>query len=296
MNRYMGLALCASLGLTSMGGALQPAGEPPSSPGDRPAQRGAGEQPPADREAMKALLTRRLEEQRRRQEMFERALNALEQGADPAKVRSELEAGGGGRRGLGAPSDRRADRIADGDDPIPPRDLGPLTPEEREETLSFLEEIAPRMGARIRQFLAERPEMATRILGRLRAKLADLRSLREHDPELFQLKVAEMQGAYAVMEVARRLREASGPGAPPEEVRRARAELKEAIGLHFDHQVAVQQHEVRRLTERLERLQAQIKDRRQGRERAIERQVEDVMNRSASEVPGERRKNRPPPE
>jgi hypothetical protein len=134
------------------------------------------------------------------------------------------------------------------------------------------------------------------MIGRLRGKLDDLRSLRQRDPDLFALKVAEMQGAYGVMEAGRRFRESFKTNAASEDVRRARADLKEAIGIHFDQQLAVQQHEVKRLSERLERLQAQVKERQEGRERAIERQVDDLANRGGSDNPGDHKKNRPPPE
>ena len=173
---------------------------------------------------------------------------------------------------------------------MPPRDMGPVTPEQREETLKFLEEVAPRMAARMREILSDR------VFGRLRGKVEELRAVQKHDPELFGLKVAEMQGAYGVMEGGRKLRDAARSNAASEELRRARQQLKEAIGEHFDQQVAVQQHEVKRLTERLEKLQGQIKERKEGRDRLIERQVEEMTNRSTSEGPGEHRKNHPPPE
>lgn len=287
-------AALSVLGMATLAGAFQPpGGVRPDRPIDRPAERRPpGEQPPTDREGMKAFIQRRLEDLRLRTEALDRALKRLDEGADPAAVREDVESPrGGGRRGAGGPGDRFG---GPDEQMMPPaQPLPPLSPEQ---TLKLLDEVAPRMAARVRQFAASNPEFAERMIGRMRGKLDELRGIREHDPALFRLKAAEMQGAYAVMETMRKFRGAVRENASPEEAGRLREELKTAVGEHFDQQLAVQQHEVERLTERLEKLQSEIKDRQQGRDRIIERQVDEAVASHDRAGPGDRERRRTKPD
>lgn len=245
----------------------------------------------AARPAVMQFLRKRLSEAKAREAALDEAIKRLEAGEDPLRIRDEFEprrnawreAGAAPRDGLepdGEPESFRPnpDRPRAGKPGVGklgPDKPGPLTAEERDRALHFLTEHLPRVGARLTELSKTSPEMVERLLGRMRPRLAELRSI-QHDQDLFELKVRELEGGMRIMDARRAYHEAKASGSPDSQSKET--ELRSALSQQFDTQLAIQKQEVDRLSKRVETLRNEVEKRQSDRDAAIDRQMIDAAS------------------
>lgn len=286
----------------AMSSVAQPV--PPEGPrdGQAPAQDSVkSEEPRADRPGERSgragvlqFLRRRLSDLKERQAALEAAMDRVERGEDPAKVREEFEPRrlarreGGGRL-TGGPDPMDDDREHSRPDPERsgfnkpggggprggPDKTGPLSPEDRERALQFLRDHLPKVGARLTEMAKSSPKLADQMLGRFSVKIPELRAA-QHDQELFELKVREVEGGLRIMEAMRAYRDAITRKAP--DVESKRSELREAFTNQYDTQLAIQKRDADRLARRIEALREEIQERQADRDATIERQLDEVAS------------------
>ena len=223
------------------------------------------------------------------------AIRRIDEGADPALVREEFDRNSpwrsGGRGGRSGRPEGTGREGGPGDDRSTARALPgfEVTPEERQKILRFLDEHVPRVGAKFREMDKTNPELVTRLLARMRPRVREVLESGQNDPGGAELKISEFRTSLDVMWARRGVDEARGSG---DEVtlKAKRSELRSAIAAHFDAQVALQEHEADRLAERVEKLRADIKERRAGKERIVDREMEGPSPREGG---GERNSPKP---
>ena len=312
----LGVTLVVALVVAMMAGsacALQPGqGGPPPRDGERgpggpDGPRGPGQMEGGPRDApgmfepgaLRARLERRLEDLKKEQSRLQEALDRLAKGEKPKDVGREMV---GGRRegrpegrGEGRPDggpDGRTDRRGDG-----PRDIrgeggpGEGSPEDREHLLALLREAMPGLAAKAEANMKDHPDAVRRMMARWEPRLREIAQLRRHDPELFALRVAELREGWSVIEATRAARELvkSQHDADADIAstrKKAKEALREALARKFDARLAMQSHEVKALSKRLDELKARLDEQKGARESRIKDASERIM--SDKDLPLER--------
>jgi hypothetical protein len=259
----------------------------------------------------KQRLRRMIEEHKRRGERLEQAMRELESGKDPLEVMREIaaermrgerqgqdrEAGpqgpmGGpeGREGPDGPGERG--REAEGG----PREGGdrdlnglggviemsgpsrPLSDAEREKVKGILRERLPRVAERIEAFSAQEPGIAKTLLDRVGARVMRAEEARRDNPELADLRLAEIDHGADAIEAMRTWRRAKrdNDSAAGEA---ATAKLREAIAKIFDVRVKLRENELQQLTRRLDTMRADLGRFQSERETVVERTFKQMTER-----------------
>ncbi len=267
----------------------QPADPPP--PSDASGASRAQDRPPLfDREVLMERLRRRLDEVQRERSMVEGALARLEKGDSPREVMRDLRPGmpgGMGPRGLRPgvgpgegpmrPEGRGMGRDHDGPPHRPGEGAHGRGPESARmdpgAMIDALRERAPRLAEALERARQQGPEEFERMMSRWAPRLREAMVLRERDPEMFRLRVEELQASFGVFEAVRAARVAGqGP-----EAERARERVREAVGAQFEARLAVQAREVESLTKRLDELKSRVEKQRTDRASAIDRVTERLL-------------------
>lgn len=154
-------------------------------------------------------------------------------------------------------------------------------PEDRERLMAAVERELPEFAARVKQLREKHPQLADRMFQRLAPRVRDALRVREHDPEMFTLRIAEIKSGLNVLEAMHALRQArqTGDASPDAASKRADMEkqLREAVGTAFDARLKIDEHEANRLSERVNDIRAEIEKKRAEREKA----VDEIMSRAA---------------
>jgi len=270
--------------------------QPPES---RPAASAQAEPPAAERPGREQVRQRLREELQASRDRADAAIKRIDEGADPVQVREQMDRDSGGRgpwrAGRGLRNDGKDRDGPEGNDRRSPRPFGSdspfeLTPEEREQMLRFLEEHAPRVGAKLREMDGATPDVVTRLITRMRPRLREVMEAGPGDPAGHELRLTEFRSSLDVMWARRAADEARKSGDSGAH-RARRDELRTALAAHFDAQVALQEHEADRLARRVEKLRADLQDRRASKDRIVDRELEGPARR---EGVGERSPDGPP--
>lgn len=154
-------------------------------------------------------------------------------------------------------------------------------PEDRERLMAAVERELPEFAARVRELREKHPQLADRMFQRLAPRVRDALRVREHDPEMFTLRIAEIKSGLSVLEAIHASRQARqlDDSAPDAASKRADAEkqLREAVGAAFDARLKIDEHEAQRLSERVNDIRAEIEKKRADREKA----VDEIVSRAA---------------
>lgn len=238
-------------------------------------------EPPAPdaRAAREQLRKRFREEVVTLREHADTALRKLDEGADLNAVREDFDRwtrwqgrfsrpwrGEGPERDAG-PDDRKVFKART------PDPQGEMTPAERQQTLKFLEENVPRVGAKLRELDSSSPELVTRLLTRMRPRVNEILEADAGEGGDRALRLAEFRASLDVMWARRAMDEARRSGDQGALAAR-KDELRVAISAHFDAQLARQEHDADRLARRVDKLRSDIKERREMKDRMIERELE----------------------
>ncbi len=182
------------------------------------------------------------------------------------------------------------------------RGVGPEAPgaapgsnEEQRRMRAFVDQHLPLLAERLRAIEREDPEAPRRMLGRLGPRLREAMDAQSRSPELFQLRITELQQGFLIIESARRFRRVvETEGAESEAAKVARERFRTLAIEHYDTQVKVQQMEVEELEARIADLRAEIDRKVTNRDQEIDARIEDLLGagRMEGDVRGPRERRR----
>jgi hypothetical protein len=306
--------------LTVLAGTCFAQGQPPAAPP------GAREPEPG---SIRERLMRRRADVERARELMDQAIERADKGEPIGDIMRELESmrfgvrggafrdgreGPDGQPGPGGPRERPGPgeplgpggpgMPGAGDDVLMDLRPGePLTDEQRERITSFLRENAPRFATKLDELREADPKTADRLFTRMGPRIREAMAVRRRDPELFELRLEELRGGFAVLEAVKAYREArnSGEEGREERIAKAEADARAALVAQFDQRQALEAHELRTLEKNLERRRKEVSERASERDAVIERQIERLRENKPLPDGGPPRRgpegspDRPPP-
>ncbi len=182
-----------------------------------------------------------------------------------------------------------------------------LTDAQRERIMGFLRETAPRFAGKLDELHSADSKTADRLLVRMAPRIREAMAVRRRDPELFELRLDEIRGGFAVIEAVKAYRDAK---ASPEEgraerVAQAEAAARAALVAQFEQRRALEAHEMKTMAARLEERRREFDSRGAERDAVIDRLIERLREnkplpdgpprRGPEGRPGDRPNDAPPP-
>ncbi|MCX7703493.1 MAG: hypothetical protein N2234_05275 [Planctomycetota bacterium] len=155
--------------------------------------------------------------------------------------------------------------------PKPPRPPEPPSEEEIEKALELLEKIDPEFVKRLKG--TEDKELRRRMTMEAVFRARELMELKERDPHMFELMVAEMKLKRRIEEVVHQYHKTDNP----DKRDALREELKELLEKLFDIKIQMQAHQIERLMKELEELKAMHKKHMENRDRIIEKRLKELL-------------------
>lgn len=248
-------------------------------------------------------LQRRVDANRRMQLKFEEAMTQLEKGADPAEIRRSLEqaaadnlAGfapeGGNQRpdmeGPGGPPPgtgmgQGPDGFGPGGQPSGQRPQNaqnaPLSPDERDQLRELLRHNRPELLKQLEAMAPRDPAARDRLVSGLGSRYRDLLTLQKRDKAAFEFRLDELKNTADVMQATREVYEARKAGAGDSAaLDKARISLRAAIAEQFDLKIKSLQRQLDQFKQRSERLQKEVTDQKERRDKIIDEHVAKIMN------------------
>lgn len=248
---------------------------------------------------------------------IDKAISALDNGADVATVRRELDqARAENARGLieairqsgvfgpGFAGFNRRGQVGEGPDMLDERDgpgprgpdgevregrdgRGPraFTQEDRERVLSEIREHNPELAKQIDAAREQSPESADQFLRFIGDKMRGMRELRDRDPESYQLRKTEVQGLFKMLKLRKEYAEAAKSNADKARLDAIKGELRVVMGELWDTRQKLDETQLRELEKRVERMKQEAKKRTESREQVINERTDSVI-REATQPPG----------
>jgi hypothetical protein len=240
-------------------GVSQPEGQPERQP-ER--QSGATDDPVE----LRVALVRRLEEVRAIESTIQSAIDKLDAGADADDVRQMFRPGSfDGRRRRGPGGEDRADR--------PPPEASPL--DDPEKLDAFLLEHLPEIHDFIERVKERSPEAAERIIQFNKERLGPIAAIQFTDPPLFDLRLDEYRvGAELFGKQREYIQTATDKGADAPDAIGVKNELEALLNRQFDLRIAIHQHEIAAVEQRVSALQKELQQMESERAQSIARRLE----------------------
>lgn len=255
---------------------------------------------------------------------IDKAITALDNGADVSTVRRELaqarnenaqgvveairQSGifgpglmGNIRRGPGA--GEGPDMLDDRDGPGPRGPEGEMrdgregrearegrgprafTQEDRERVLSEIREHNPELAKQIESTREQSPESADQFLRFIGDKMRGMRELRDRDPESYQLRKTEIIGLFKMLKLRKEYAEAARNNSDKAKLDTIKGELRVVMGELWDTRQKLDETQLRELEKRVDRMKLEAKKRTETREKMINERTESVI-REATQPPG----------
>jgi hypothetical protein len=136
-------------------------------------------------------------------------------------------------------------------------------------------ELYPEVGPRLDQLAEEDPGELRRTLQRRFPRVRFLMELRERDPQMYELRLADIRLGRATAALAQQLREARAADDKPRH-RALMDELEEQVAEHFDVRQTIRELEIEKLRQRLAELEEQLEERDDERDDLIEQRVGEL--------------------
>lgn len=303
------LALVAAVGVCAGFASAQPREDGPvdrrDEPGAMPREVAEpGDAPPQEPAEARKFLERRLEEMTKRQQKLRDALKRLDDGVpvrealrglDPRGDHGRGQDGDEPRMGMERPLDRergerRRGEHAEGE----PAEGGrrperAATPEARQHAHAFLREHLPALADKVEAQSRKDPEQADRNFARLMPRLAEAENVMRRDPELFKLRLRDIEATVGVVEAIKAYRDAAK--ADPAHAEQPTQALRSALGAQMDARMNLQAHEIQALGKRTEDMKADLDKKRGNRDAAID----DMLRKIKDFKDGEGRRGEPEP-
>jgi hypothetical protein len=148
-----------------------------------------------------------------------------------------------------------------------------VTEEDIADILAFLGENMPWARVELERVREAEPDHFRQACRHMRFEIAQLRQLKERDPEAFRKIIEEKQLKSRAQDLATKAREAADPA----ERDAFTAELRKVLDRLFDVELANREVQIRQLEQRLDSLKQELKDRAANREQVIKTRLEDAL-------------------
>lgn len=160
---------------------------------------------------------------------------------------------------------------------------------------ALIDENLPLLAERLRAAERSDPQAAPRMIGRIAPRLREALDAKDRSPEVFRLRVLELEQGFELLDAARRTRRViEAEGADSASAVDATARFRELAATHFDTQVQLQSAEVADLEARIADLRAEIDRKTTHRDEEIDARVDQVLRNSRPErLDGAGRPSRP---
>lgn len=156
----------------------------------------------------------------------------------------------------------------------PPEHRGRLTDEQAEAALEVLGELYPDTGERMWRNWEENPNEVRRMLERRFPRVRYLVALRERNPEMYELRISDLQLTRQTQQLGKELRHARKQEDPDDDaIEELEDELEEAVEEHFEVRQELREMELEALHDRIEQMEDQLKDRSRDRRELIEQRL-----------------------
>ncbi len=271
----------------------------------------AGEAPAMDSAMLVERLSRRLAELEQETVRMREAIAKLEGGQSPAQVMEGMRPqtmerrgpgpGPEGMRGPGGPDDRGPmdemharemhERMAAQRGEMMRREpMGPMSPEERERIVQFLETNTPRVAERFKELEAERPEVAERMLAGMRERVAEMRRVAEKDPAALDMRLRGLRTDMELRQAAMDFVMARRDGDEAKQAD-ARAAIEALVADRVAVTLEERERELAGLRQRVETMAAELAAARQDPQEMIAKRIDELLTRlenaPAPGTPGE---------
>ena len=251
-----------------------------------PAPVPAKEQAPAvkdaeqERASLKARLERRLAEDEQSIARTKDALARLNKGESAESVQRSL---GPQRRGGGGPEGNGTHR----NEP-PPK----VEASDRDMVMGFLAEHSPDLATRIKAQQKDNPPSAERTIGRLAPHIRE--ALTERDPELRQLRIADLRAGWETMSAMRALIDALRKDPAGVEARTAEVKARELLAVQFDTQVKLRNREITTLEERIAQIRQELSEKLGEKDGYVAQRIKFAQERAKQPAQRGREKSETP--
>ncbi len=160
---------------------------------------------------------------------------------------------------------------------------------------ALIDENLPLLAERLRAAERSDPQAAPRMIGRIAPRLREAFEAKDRSPEVFRLRILELEQGFELLDAARRTRRViEAEGAESASAVDAKARFRELAAAHFDTQVQLQSAEVADLEARIADLRAEIDRKTTHRDEEIDARVDQVLRNSRPErLDGAGRPSRP---
>lgn len=160
--------------------------------------------------------------------------------------------------------------------------MGLMDPQRREEMreniLAVVSDIDPDRAERLERLLEHRPEMALGLLREHLPHLLRLVHLREQNPDMYEIRIHDINLARESEELADHLHELREEDQPNEnQVNEVRTRLRDLVIEHFEVRQHAREHELHQLEQRIDELRQQLEARSEAREKLIQRRLRDLL-------------------
>lgn len=247
-----------------------------------PRRIGPREDMPRDPAVVGRLIDRGIEDQRRTLARLEKAKAELEGGKPVEEVLRELrearrmawsdsvvgswrerQATGGAQPRLFEDGERRPD------------------PADAERLLKFVEDVSPEFAAKLRAWRSSDQRAFESVIGRLGPKAIETFRARGAEPQLFELRKADLRATVQVLEISVELRRrkasdaAPNPAAPTTD--ELKATLRERVLAATDAAMRLREYEADKLSQRLEETKRRLEDAKANRDALVDRMMEELL-------------------
>ncbi len=235
-----------------------------------PGQRGDQDRGPAGERSdapLRERLERRLAELQREEQRLRELIRRVDAGESPNEVMAEWGGPQGGgdvdpRRGFGPDGPRRE-----------------LTPEELDRAEAFVVELVPELAGRMAQVRETDPQGYERWRMMFAPRALDVMESLERDPARGELEREEFRAGTVMLMRLRDLRVAFDAGANSPAFASAKASLREALAAQFDAKLALREHELIGMSDRVDAVRAELDETRAGRDAHLDRVVDQAIGR-----------------
>jgi len=264
--------------------------------------------PPPSATSLRERLATRLGEMVRMQERVKQAIARLDAGdpvtdvmRDFGPLTRQILRGGemGGRREGGEGFEGRGEEFLDGNRRNPNgggRGGAMLSPEERVQVLAVIKEHSPELAKQIETLEANPGPTGRAMAGRLWHRLRDVVANRERSPELFKIKLHEIENGGRLIQAVRIFRESkSSLESTAEATSKAEAKVRELLLEQYEIKARMRAIEIDELTKRLESMRLVLNS-KQGDKAQIVAEMFDNLMREDARGAGKANRPRPPAE
>lgn len=168
------------------------------------------------------------------------------------------------------------------DEPKQPS-TGPVLSEEQvDQLIDILQVVKPEAAERIAVLRQRIGERAGAIIAREHPRVMRFMAMRERDPHLFELRMADFQLNRESLELAMAYREAKLTG-DADELKTIRGKLTQVVKAHFELREEIRQHELQQLEAQLDRLREELETRRERADRIIRERTAELTGELADQ-------------